>query len=226
MCTKRFAILSFLPVLFIANIASAATEVPVKARLYVGATSVNPTSLNDVIQTQGMAKMDSVTHYGVDITYPVLPFLDLGVRYTKHLGDKQEDPSNSATDYYTKIDQDSVALVARVPLLKTDILRADIFGGFGGSNTTVKLKNSAQDGELTKKADSGWFATPYSVAGASVGIGWKHFFVFFEGGIESNKVDGFSRTGTTSSNITNLDLSGGYFSLGIFMDGIPGTIGK
>ncbi|HEX7673747.1 MAG TPA: hypothetical protein VF412_06225 [Bdellovibrio sp.] len=206
--------------------AKAETTIPVQARLFIGTTNASPSNVNDTLSSQSLQKINGVTQAGLEITYPLLSHLDVGVRYTKRFATNEESPSNPSTDYYSKLDQDSVLLVARVPVIKNDFFRLDGFAGFGGSNTTLTIKTATQDGELTRKATDGWLATPYTAAGASMAFGFKHFFLVFEGGVESNKVDGFKQSGTVPSGISTLDLSGGYFTIGLMFDGVPGTIGK
>ncbi|MNT43520.1 hypothetical protein D3C72_1799970 [compost metagenome] len=125
-----------------------------------------------------------------------------------------------------KLDQDAFMLIARVPFVKTDIYRIDAFAGVGGTNTKLNVKTSSQDGEFTKSVGESWYASPYAAAGASVSVGYKFFYVVFEGGIESNKVKDLKSSGTVNSSIDTLDLSGSYFSLGLMFDGVPGSVGK
>lgn len=201
---------------------SFAKEFPVQARLFLGSTGVSPDNVNQIIELQGLKEIDRVNKYGLEITYPVMSYLDVGIRYTKIFGNFDEKTSDPSTPYEAKLDQDTVLLVARVPLLKNDFLRVDAFGGFGGSNTSLKIKTGGQDGELSKKASTGWFASPYSAVGASLSVGFKWVYVVFEGGVDTNKVDSFSRSGSVSSSINTLDLSGSYFTLGLMFDKIPG----
>ncbi|MNK55176.1 hypothetical protein D3C87_741840 [compost metagenome] len=201
-----------------------AKEIPVQGRLFAGTYTINPTNVNETIEAQGLKKLDNATRLGVEITYPLYKYLDVGMRYTKRLGDAEENPKDPNTDYSAKIDQDSVLLLARVPLVKSDVFRFDVFAGVGGSNTTLKVKTSSQDGEFSRRASGDWLATPYAAAGGSFAVGYKQFYLVFEGGFESNKVDGFTRSGSASNNIKTMDLSGSYFSVGLMFDGVPGSI--
>ncbi|KYG68086.1 hypothetical protein AZI87_02145 [Bdellovibrio bacteriovorus] len=211
-------------VLFSSLDLASAKEIPVQGRLFAGMETIDPKNVNETIEAQGLKKFESINRLGIEITYPLHRYLDIGVRYTKRLADVEENPENASTDYSAKIDQDSMLLLARVPLFKTDLLYFDLYAGVGGSNTTLKVKTASQDGEFTRRASGDWVATPYAAAGASFAIGYKKFYLVFEGGYESNKVDGFTRTGSASTSIDTLDLSGGYFSLGLMFDGVPGTI--
>jgi hypothetical protein len=204
----------------------AADEFPVQARLFLGNTGINPDNLNDSIEPQGLKKMEMLNQFGLEITYPVMSYLNVGVRYTKRTQTAIEDPDNSGTDYSAKLDQDSLLLVARAPFLKTDIFRLDAFVGAGGSNTTLKVKTAGQDGELTKSAGDGWAASPYAAAGIAASVGYKWIYFTAEVGYESNKVEGFKRSGSVDDDINSLDLSGSYFVIGLMFDGIPGSFKK
>ncbi|MGZ3773920.1 MAG: hypothetical protein ACXVCY_13470 [Pseudobdellovibrionaceae bacterium] len=199
-----------------------ANEFPVLARFFLGATSINPKNVNDSIGTQGFNKIDGMSQYGFEADYSLLRYLDVGVRYTKRLA--QANPaSGTSSNYYVKADQDAVLLVARTALLKSDLVRIDAFAGFGGSNTTLSINTTGQSGDLTRRASGDWFASPYTAVGGSVAIGYKKYYLVIEGGVETNKVDGFKRSGTVSSNIDSLDLSGSYMSIGFLIDGLTGS---
>jgi hypothetical protein len=221
---KSVFLLSFL--LVSASQSFAADTIPVNGRLFIGSTSVSPTDLNTSLQSQSMKQVDNITQYGVEIVYPAFRYLDVGIRYSHRTLNNDENPANSSTDYSAKIDQDTYMFLARFPFYKSDIVRLDAFAGAGGSNTTYTIKSATEDGSLTKKANAGWFASPYAAAGASVAVGYKWIYFVMEGGFESNKPDSFDRSGTVSSNISNIDLSGSYLTIGILFTGVPGTIGK
>lgn len=223
MLNSRLIALSLFSLVLSSNVALA-KDIPVQARLFLGATSVDPKNANETVEAVGLKKIDAAPQYGVEITYPLLRFLDVGMRYSKKIINNEEPTPDITTDYSVNVDQDSVLLLARVPFVKSEFLRVDAFAGFGGSNTTLKLRSASQNGDLTRTATQGWFATPYTAAGGSVAIGFKQVYLVFEGGIESNKVDSFERTGSVSSSLETVDLSGSYFSIGLMFDGVPGSV--
>ena len=190
-----------------------------QARLFIGSTKFDSQELNTELTAQGIKNMDMINQYGVEITFPTFNYLNLGLRYTKHNMLQDELTSSSATNFEAQIDQDAMMAVARIPFYKNDIVHVDAFAGVGGSNTSYKIKTATQDGELEKK--SSLFATPYYAMGASVAVGYKQYFFIFEGGYESNKVDGFSKSGNINNNISTIDLSGSYVTIGFMFDGIP-----
>lgn len=105
--------------------------------------------------------------------------------------------------------------IARMPLFKTDVVHFDIFAGAGANKTAVTLKSATQDGKLEKDVSL------TAAGGASLALGFKKFFVIFEGGYELNKLDSLSRSGTLNNNVGTIDLSGSYFFLGLMFEGIP-----
>ena len=220
--SRRLLLLAFL-VAGCIDAASAAQQFPVQARLFAGGTSANPTNLNDQMTTLGINEFKTITKYGVEATYAVMSNLDFGIRYQKRNQKNLEKTPTPGQDYFAQIDQDNVLLIARVPFYRNPYMRFDIYGGVGGSNTTFKLKTATQEGELTKREGGDWFASLTTSFGASAAFGYKSFFFVVEGGMETNKVDGFKRTGTVSNNIQTIDLSGGYVTVGLMFDGLTAT---
>lgn len=212
------AVLLVLPVEF-----AQAKDIPAQARLFIGSTTVDPEDVNTELRAQSLKEIDSITQYGVEALFPVIKFLDIGLRYSKHNIVRDEKNADPNTDFEAEIKQDTAMAVVRIPFFKTDILRLDAFAGYGGSNTNLRVKTSTQDGELQKKAESGWFASPYSSYGGSLAIGYKRFYFIVEGGIETNKVDGFKRVGNINGNIETVDLSGSYITIGLMFDGVSAT---
>lgn len=203
-----------------------AKDIPVQVRLFMGMVAAEPSNTNETLELQGLDKLKNTSQLGLEITYPLFKYLDVGARYTKILADSEENPKNPATDFNSKVDQDTILLIARVPFLKTDIFRMDAFAGVGGSNTSFRMKTAAQNGELSSKGPDGWFGSPYAAAGVSAGIGFKYFYLVFESGYAMNKVSNFKRSGNISNDLDTLDLSGSYFTLGLMFDGVPGSVGK
>lgn len=195
---------------------------PAQVRLFVGTTSATPTDVNTELNSDGLNKMSHITKYGFEIGYPLLKFFNIGLRYTlRH--DLEDEIHSTSNHYFGQIDQNEVMLIGRIPLLKTNLLRLDAFGGFGGTNTTFKLKTLGQDGELSKKDPGAWFASASASYGASLSIGWKHFYLVFESGFESNRVKGGFKADGVTTNINSIDLSGGYFTVGVLIDGMEVT---
>jgi hypothetical protein len=197
-----------------------AKEIPVQARVFAGVSNIDPKAANAEFEAQGLKKANQVVQYGLEVTYPVANFLDLGLRFTKRNIVRDEVDSSPATEYRAEINQDSALVVARIPFFKSAFVRLDGFGGIGGTNTTLKMKTATQDGELSRKESGDWFATPYASYGGSIAIGYLHYFLVIEGGMESNKIGGLKSSGNIGNNIDSLDLSGSFFSIGFLFDGM------
>lgn len=219
---KALKVFAFALIMLPASFAMA-KDFPVQGRLFIGSASVDPSDVNTEFTAQSLENFDNVTQYGVEMLYPVSKLLEVGLRYTKRYVHQEEDPENPATDYYGQIDQDSAMAIVRVPFIHAGIFRADVFAGFGGTNTTLKIKTATQDGKLTKKDSGSWFASTCSSFGASAAIGYKQFYFYVEGEVDSNKVDGFKRSGTINNNIDAIDLSGSYFTVGFLFAGISAS---
>lgn len=196
----------------------AAITFSAQGRVFAGATAADPTDLNTQLSGQGIKPMSAISHYGAEVAYPLLNVFEVGLRYSKKLLKQEESSSSLATDYYAQLDQDSLQLVGRIPVLKTSILRLDGFGGIGGSNTTLKLKSAGVEGEWSRKDNSGWVAAPISSYGGSLAIGWKPFYVVIEAGVESNKIKGLVKSGSVST-LDAIDLSGSFVNVGILING-------
>jgi hypothetical protein len=186
-----------------------------QGRLFLGSTKTSPSELNTELTAQGLKNVDLNNQFGIEITFPTFQYLRLGLRYTHHLISQDETVSDPTTDYKAGLTQDALMGIARVPLLKTDYLHFDVFAGAGVNNSTYTEKTASQDGKLEKSA------SPVLAAGASLALGFKQYFVFFEGGYESNKLDDMKRSGNLNSNVNSIDLSGSYFLVGLMFDGIP-----
>lgn len=186
-----------------------------QGRLFLGSTTANPSEVNTELTAQGLKNIETVNQAGIEITFPTFKYLHLGLRYTRHFVSQDELASDPTTDFRAEITQDSMLGVARIPFFKSDHVYMDAFAGVGASNMTYAEKVVAQDGKLEKST------APYYAAGGSIGFGYKKYFVFFEGGVETNKLEDLKRSGTINSNINTIDLSGTYFLVGFMFDGIP-----
>lgn len=201
--------------------AHAAGEFIAQGRLFLGSTQQPGLSeVNASLRADGMATYPSVGQYGVEITYPLKNFLNVGMRYHKTHQVAYEEPASSATNYEAELIQDEVMLLARVPIVKSGSLYFDVFAGVGGTNTSYEIRSATQNGELTKKEANDWFASPMGAAGASVGVGYNSVYAFLEAGYEYNKVSGFKREGTINNSIQEIDFSGSYILIGVMFDGI------
>ena len=200
-----------------------AAEFPAQARLFLGSSKANLDQVNTSLSADGMSTFSSVGQYGVEITYPLKSYLNVGIRYHKTNQVAYENPESTLTNFEAQLIQDEILLLARAPVYKNGVVLVDIFAGVGGTNTTYKIRSATQNGQLTKTAPSDWFASPAAAAGVSVGFGYNNIYGFIEAGYEYNKVSSFERTGTVDNNVQQIDFSGSYITIGIMFDGIKAT---
>jgi hypothetical protein len=206
-------------VAFTANSSFAADTFQASARLFASLVWPSTAELNAEMRNQGLKEYTAFGKVGVEMTVPFSIF-DVGLNYATRYLEQDELVSDPNTSYHAAFNQNMFQLVARLPFLKTDYIRMDVFAGVGGSNTSLSVYTASQNGELSRKESNDWFASLYSSYGASVGVGYKNFYIYVEGGYDSNKIDGFKRTGTINNNIQTIDLSGMYGTLGIMFDGV------
>lgn len=183
-----------------------------QGRLFLGSAKSSPSELNTQLTAQGIKNIELNNQYGIEITFPTFQYLNLGLRYTHHVTSQE---GSLIPDYKAEVMQDGLMGVVRVPLVKSDVVHFDIFAAGGVNKTTYTEKSATQDGKLENGA------SPTFATGASVAFGYKKYYLFFEGGFESNKVDNLTSSGNPSANISSLDLSGSYVLLGFMFDGIP-----
>jgi hypothetical protein len=186
-----------------------------QGRLFLGGVKVKPSVLNTELTTQGIKTVDLNNQFGVEITFSIFRHLNLGLRYTHHMFSRDETTSSSNTDYKADMNQDGMMGIARVALIKSDFMHLDIFAGAGANKSAYTEKTAAQDGKLEQSV------SPALAGGASLAFGYKKYFLFFEGGYESNKLDNMTRFGNLNSNVKTIDLSGSYALVGFMFDGIP-----
>jgi hypothetical protein len=196
--------------------ASLAADFPVQGRVFVGAINPKFDNVNQELRRLGLEEIGSVPMFGAEVTYAVLPILEVGLNYSKRANVRK---TSGVSGYLSELDQDVALAVARVPFIKTSVVRIDVFAGVGGSNTTLKIKSATQTGEISKRDSKEFFASVASRYGASAAVGFRGFYFFFEGGMESNKVDSLTRTGTVGGNIQYIDFTGPYGLIGLHIDG-------
>lgn len=216
------AILLILLAFSTASEVALAKEMPVRARFYAGSTKADMTAINDIIVPQGLKKADDISQWGLEIAPIMAKYLDLGVRYTKRSAITNEDPDVDSTRYQSRLIQDSILLVARVPFFQSENVRFDVFGGAGGTNTNFSVYSSSNTGELSSQAAKDWYSSPYTAYGASLALGAKEYFFFVEAGVENNKISNFKSEGNIGGTLETLDMGGNYLIVGLLLNGIPG----
>lgn len=199
---------------------TSAGEFPAQGRLYAAVLPTAPANINADLSAAGLKTFENYYQGGVEITYPLHRFLNVGLRYSHRLAYSVESPSNPATEYYGGITQDVMLGVARLNAIKGDVLRLDGFVGVGGGKSAFYIKTDTQDGSLAQSTTADYLASPIYSYGVSVGVGYKNFFFYVEGGYEKNSVTRLKPAGTITSSATTLALSGNYLAIGLMFDGI------
>lgn len=177
-----------------------------------------PTALNNLTAPDNVQKLDSITSIGLeaDAKYK---WLKVGTKFTYALMSKE--PANApvgGTSSLT-VNQYTVGLLARVPVVDTDLFMFDVMAELGMSNNKIDIQTSTSGkGTFTKDGNF------YQRAGVSAGIGWQTFKFYAEVGQEWNKLDDLKFEGTLANNVTSADFSGPYVSVGIIILGLPSWI--
>jgi hypothetical protein len=209
------AMKAFLIIFFLGQSSMAADLGLGQGRLFFGTVRPDPTELNTELTAQGIKTVDSFNHFGIEITFPTFQYLNLGLRYTRSSISQGEVTPNASTGNSANLTQDGLIGVARVPLVKSDFIHFDLFAGAGAKKSAYAEKTASQDGKLEKDT------SPVLMGGASIAFGSKKYFLFLEGGYESNKLENMTSSGNLNGNVKTMDLSGSYVDIGIMFEGIP-----
>jgi len=196
---------------------------PAQGRVFAGIVDSDPKEVNQVTTGLGFKEFKPTSKFGAEITFAVLRHVELGMRYSKVYMTNLEVNQTPNSNYRALLDQDAVLGIARFPFLKSKFVRLDVFGGFGGANTTLDFRSATQNGDFSKREGGDWFSTIYTTYGGSVGVGYKNFFFFVEGGFDANKVKSPRRTGNLTGSVNTIDLSGSYIAIGLMFDGVAVT---
>lgn len=140
--------------LLLSQTASAAKEFPAQLRLFAGALAADPKDVNEELEANSLKKFDAITMFGGEISRSLAKHFEIGLRYAVRIGNQDELVSNELTSYEASLNQEVYSLVARVPIVKSSILRFDAWGAYGGSNTRLKLKTATDLANLYNLAIS------------------------------------------------------------------------
>jgi hypothetical protein len=194
-----------------------AAEIPVRARVFLGSSEGNLANINTELKFLGLDDLGAIPFYGAELTYLFIPTIELGFNFWKRQNVRKSS-SPSGTDYGASLDQNILVAIVRVPFLKTSVFRMDVFAGLGGSNTVLSIKSATQSGDITKKDEKDFLAALTTRYGASIAVGFRGVYFFFEGGYESHKIDSPIRTGSLSASISTIDLTGPFGLIGLQFD--------
>lgn len=204
--------------------AQAAATFQARARLLVSATQIEVPELNSLLQSLGFQSANVLPSVGVEITQPMGKWFEAGLRYQlRFLTRGIQGLATNDQSALAALRQDSIQAVARVSVLKRKFLRADLVAGFGGNNTRFELRNTNQDGELSRTDLGDFVATPVASVGASLGFGVKKIYVTTEVGFERNRIPDLLKTGAITSSISTIDISGPYAMVALMFDGVTAS---
>lgn len=183
-------------------------------RLLGGASAIKPKDVNESFEAQHLQKVSASLLLGGELGYTLGGF-GAGIRYINNQVSRAEEPSTPFSTYSGSISQDVVLAMAHIPLVKKDYFHLSLTGGYGGAATRVKVKSATQRGEINAKI----FDTPAWMSGAAIAVGHKFFFFEIEGGYMGNKATRFTRSGTISTEIEAVDMSGTYAAINLVFYG-------
>ena len=192
-----------------------------QSRLFAGGLTASPDQMNTVLEAGGLESMKTVGAYGVEGSYALLPQFNLGIRFVGKYAKVREKAAVSAVPanpYYASLQSQAIMASARIALISTSFFIVDVFGGAGYQNAKVDIRTSSGDGYY----DGSQKISPVSQYGASMGFGFKNVYLFAEVGQENSKLSEFTRTGTTSSSIEEINTGGPFVFIGLCMNGVPG----
>lgn len=192
---------------------------PGQLRLFIGTLSSSPKQVNSELEAQGIGTFGSLSTFGIEGTYQVFPRVNFGVRGEgkwQKVKELASPPVDALNPYYSSVQQSAALLVLRVDVVRTPVFRFDIFGGAGTAATKMDLRTAAGDSSYSRTMSS-----MISEAGASLGVGWSNIYFVIEGGLEWNKVNSLSKTGASSTAVTEIDLSGSFVTVGVLFNGLP-----
>ncbi len=223
--TQLVPIIALFVSLNLVSMSSFAVDIPVQVRLYAGGSTLTAEDMNTELIDSNLKKMSTAMNFGAEISYPLLSFFDVGIRYNKKIGISDEAPTDDLTNYYAGLGQEAYYLLTRIKFLRIANLELDAFAAYGGTNTTLKIITASQNGEITKKAETGWYANTANLVGASASIKLSQFRIVLEAGLETNRVASLDYTGTVDHDIGVIDLTGPYAGIAFQFDGVK-TSGK
>lgn len=191
-------------------------------RLLGGASAIKPKDVNESFEAQHLQKVSASLLLGGELGYTLGGF-GAGIRYINNQVSRTEEPAIPYTTYSGAISQDLFLAMVHIPIVRKEYFHLGLAGGYGGASTRLKVKSSTQRGEINSKL----FDSGVSMGGAVIAVGYKFFFVEIEGGFMGNKATRFTKSGTISSEIETVDMSGTYATLNlVFYGGNFGDILK
>lgn len=181
--------------------------------------TTSPTALNSLTAADNVEKLDHLTGVGLEVDGQIKPWLKIGTRIRGIWNAVYPPNPPSPATAYLRISQYSGGMLARIPVVNTDVVLFDIFAELGLGNTKLDIQTiSSGNAAFTK--NSGF----YQRAGASLGLGSAAMKLYIEAGHEWNNLNSMSFEGTLSNTVSSVDFSGPYYAIGLIISGIPSWI--
>ncbi len=193
----------------------AGDEVINQIRFFYGQSTIKSSEVNTITSAAGLEEFKKLDHFGLEVSRDVATYFNLGLRFSVETARTKMADSSVSSEYDANLGQVTLMPMLNFPFIKSEIIKMDAVTGIGLSNTSFRIKTVDQNGSYASKLSS-----PSALAGLSLAIGKKYVFLKVEGGYEYRKASGFNKTGTLTGNIDTIDLSGPYFNIGIYIDGL------
>lgn len=177
--------------------------------------SAAPTALNNLTAADNVPAVDTIHNLGIEIG-AAYKWFKFGTKFALTAQSATPPGATFPEPGLLTINQTTAGLVGRLPLADTPNVMFDLFAEWGGVNTTIDIRTTTVGSGTLKK--SGAF---YQRAGASVGFGSKDLKLYAEVGQEFNKLTGMELSGTLTTSVREVDLSGTYYSIGLIISGVP-----
>ena len=177
--------------------------------------STAPASLNALTAPDNTPALDTLPSIGIEVDgrYKWIKF---GVKFG--YTNTSAEPANSPfpATAYLKVSQLTAGLVGRVPIIDQPSLIFDAFAELGAADTEFTVQ-TISSGKAVLKKDKNF----YQRAGVSAGVGNPSIKLYVEAGQEWNKVDDLSASGTMTTTVTGVDLSGTFYAIGLIITDVP-----
>lgn len=197
--------------------AGSGNEVINQLYFFYNQQAINPSDANAVLKSGGFDDLTKLATYGIQASRDVTPKFNIGLRGL--IGTSRTEIENTATssasNYTAYIIRTGLSVILSSPLVKTEKFKAEVLTGFGSGGVSLDLRNGTQDGKYESSS-----VGPTALVGAAVAFGHKYVFLRIEGGYEYVNATSLNKSGTLTSNLEKIDLSGGYFNVGLLIDGL------
>ena len=68
-------------IIFVSVVNTFASDFPIRGRVFLGSSDGNLSNVNKELKNLGLEELGSIPFYGAEITYSVLPLMEVGINY-------------------------------------------------------------------------------------------------------------------------------------------------